>query len=132
MKCYIAVQIQHIDIAKKLYKQHLFVYLSCKRIGSISARDSFPEHLSPTKIADKFKNLYEVEWYAAVGLIGTKQGQRRHQTSEEEDYAIYKLLRIIRVSDIRHLQINLKKNTLLNIKNKEITKNCAKSKTQNT
>ncbi|XP_076117899.1 uncharacterized protein LOC143085440 [Mytilus galloprovincialis] len=66
------------------------------RIGSISARDSFPEHLSPTKIADKFKNLYEVEWYAAVGLIGTKQGQRRHQTSEEEDYAIYKLLRIIR------------------------------------
>jgi hypothetical protein len=39
-----------------------------------------------------------VEWYAAVGVVATKKGTRQHQTTEEEDYSIYKLLRIIRVN----------------------------------
>lgn len=54
--------------------------------------------MSATKIADKFKSLYEVEWYGAVGVVATKKGTNRNQTTEEEDYAIYKLLKIIRVS----------------------------------
>lgn len=68
------------------------------RLGSVKISNDIPDHLSPTKIADRFKNLYEVEWYAAVGVVATKKGTRQHQTTEEEDYSIYKLLRIIRVN----------------------------------
>lgn len=73
----------------------LFFYC---RLGSVKISNDIPDHLSPTKIADRFKNLYEVEWYAAVGVVATKKGTRQHQTTEEEDYSIYKLLRIIRVN----------------------------------
>jgi hypothetical protein len=75
----------------------LFYFFYC-RLGSVKISNDIPDHLSPTKIADRFKNLYEVEWYAAVGVVATKKGTRQHQTTEEEDYSIYKLLRIIRVN----------------------------------